>query len=242
MKLIYLWDRILGSKLGYRIQQSVVRKMTPGVIFGEWWPYPAGGQSRRIKKIIELIDSFKPDLIIETGTFIASTTPLLATLSRATVVTIEINPRLAHRNRELFRSRFPHLQIRQVIGSSEIELTKILGTTSKEVRVLAYLDAHWFDYLPVTDEITALSNWGGKFIAVIDDFKVEGDEGYGWDEYRSGHWIGQHLIPNRKNLTVFVPAQNSETEGMGRRGTAYVFGPNVISTENSIDLSGLRQI
>ena len=97
-----LYDYVLGLEVVFRWQQILVRKLNPGAVLGEWWVSPMGGQARRSKKIVEIFDDFKPDLIIETGTFIGSTTPILAMISGVPVVTIEFDKRLALRTEKNF--------------------------------------------------------------------------------------------------------------------------------------------
>ena len=223
-------------------QQRIVRKIHPVSVFGEWWLSPMGGQARRIKKVIELLDEFKPMVIIETGTFIGSTTPLLATLFDVPVFTIEVQERLARRNQKTFSKLFPDLNITQLVGSSELEMKKILEIQPNSSKIFAYLDAHWFDYLPATDELNQLVNWGGEFIALIDDFQNIFDPGYGFDEYRSGQYIGSHLIPKDKGLRVYVPRISSKKEGLARRGTAYIFSKNLLIKYPNLDVSDLVEI
>jgi len=236
------YDYILALNFMINLQSKLVRKLNPISVFGEWWISPMGGQARRVKKVIELVDVFSPDFIIETGTFIGSTTPLLATLFDAPVITIELNERLAKRNKLLFSRLYPSLNINQIVGNSSIELTNILNTISSDKKIFVYLDAHWFDYLPTTDELNTLVAWGGEFIALIDDFKNEFDSGYGFDEYRSGLHVGKDLIPKNSGLHVFVPKINSKKEGLARRGTANVFSKHVISKHPDLFLDDLIKI
>ncbi len=237
-----LYDYLLGLEGIFRLQQILVRKLNPGAILGEWWVVPMGGQARRSKKILEIIDNFKPDLIIETGTFIGSTTPILAIISGVPVVTIEFDKRLALRNKKNFKRLYPALEIEQIIGSSEKELRLYLLGVEKSRKVFAYLDAHWFDYLPVTDELISLVQWGGEFIALIDDFENPYDSGYGFDQYKNGNTIGMHLIPRNLGLRCFVPAIDSAKEGVNKRGTAYVFSKTVLNKENELIVNELREV
>lgn len=201
-----------------------------------------GGQARRTKKIIELLDDFRPDLIIETGTFVGSTSPLLANLFDAPVITIELNPRLAARNRLMFKKLHSNLRIEQVTGNSDTELTRILQGFDQNLKLFAYLDAHWFDYLPTSNELNSLIEWGGDFIALIDDFKNDLHPGYGFDEYRTGTFIGKQLLPKGNGLRLFVPSIDPKKEGLGRRGTAYVLSSNLLSRYPDLDLKGLIEI
>jgi hypothetical protein len=201
-----------------------------------------GGQARRSKKIIELLDEFQPDLIIETGTFIGSTTPLLANLFQTPVITIELNARLAARNRVMFERLHSNLSIRQVTGNSDTELAKILEDLSQKTRLFTYLDAHWFDYLPTTNELNELIKWGGDFIALIDDFKNDLFPEYGFDEYSSGLFIGKQLLPKGAGLKLYVPATDALREGLARRGTGYVFSKDFISNYQNLNLKDLVEI
>ena len=201
-----------------------------------------GGQARRSKKIIELLDEFQPELIVETGTFIGSTTPLLANLFDAPVITIELNSRLAARNKVLFSSLYPYLDITQIIGNSDTELSKILKDLDPGTKLFTYLDAHWFDYLPTANELKTLVEWGGDFIALIDDFKNDLCPGYGYDEYVNGNYVGKHLIPTGAGLRLFVPSVNPDKEGIRKRGTGYVLSSNLLIKYPNLNLSDLFEI
>ena len=144
--------------------------------------------------------------------------------------------------KKMFQRLHPSLEIKQLIGSSEVELKKILSNLDNKIKVFAYLDAHWLEFLPVTDELKTLIEWGGDFIALIDDFKVEHDLGYGFDEYQGDVFIGKHMIPNDANLRVFVPQKPSQLEGLSRRGTAYVFSEQILVKHPNIDLTDLVEI
>ena len=90
--------------------------------------------------------------------------------------------------------------------------------------------------------MSSLINWGGVFIALIDDFKNDLQPGYGFDEYRTGTFIGKQLLPLGLGLRLFVPSIVPEKEGLGRRGTAYVLSNNLLSKYPDLDLNGLIEI
>jgi hypothetical protein len=99
-------------------------------------------------------------------------------------------------------------------------ILKKISPDSKQVLV-AYLDAHWYEQIPTTQELSQLAEWGGPFIALIDDFKVEDDQGYNFDEYDSVT-VGLNLIPKSKELFLFYPNIQSNLEGGARRGLGIV--------------------
>jgi hypothetical protein len=52
-------------------------------------------------------------------------------------------------------------------------------------RPLFYLDAHWYDYWPLCDEIRLISNHLHEAIIIIDDFEVPGRNDCSFDVYKS---------------------------------------------------------
>lgn len=237
-----LFDKCLESNRTYRLQKWLLRRFFHLKVFqGEYWVYPLGGQARRIAKIVNLVDSFKPTLVIETGTYLGTTTPMLANISGVRCVTIEKMARYAMKAKQHFDFNYPDLKIESIVGNSSDELTKLLNDVPpKNERVLAYLDAHWFDYLPTFDELKALMNWGGAFVAIIDDFHVEEDEGYGWDQYINGNKVDKNLVPNE--LMLFVPTTSSKLEGLFRKGTAYVVNEKAIEEIEPMWFKDLRRV
>ena len=88
-------------------------------------------------------------------------------------------------------------------------------------KVIAYLDAHWLDAIPTREELEILINWGGEWIAVVDDFFIPDQPGYGFDQYKDVV-IGITQIPSGSGLEVYVPSESSTYETGARRGTGYI--------------------
>jgi hypothetical protein len=84
-----------------------------------------------------------------------------------------------------------------------------------------YLDAHWGNDLPLFSEIEALNNWGGKFVAVIDDFQIVEDPGYGFDQY-GDQIVGKNAIPLTQKTKLYRLAAPSRSETGSKRGTGIV--------------------
>lgn len=62
-----------------------------------------------------------------------------------------------------------------------------------------------------------------SWIAIIDDFKVEGDEGYKFDSYGTVT-IGEKIVPRiNSDLEIWVPRIPASRETGARSGTGYVF-------------------
>ncbi len=191
--------------------------------------------------IWQIARALKPTVGVETGTFMGSSTPYLATMVEKTMFTIEIDKPTFELVTERFVKNGHQKNIKLVFGDSVIEIQKILNELNpKEDRVLAYLDAHWYDAIPTKEEIESLINWGGSWIAVIDDFKVDSDPGYRFDSYGSIE-IGKDVLPPNKDLRLFVPKASSKYETGRRKGTGYVCMKNdVMILESISDLTEHR--
>jgi predicted O-methyltransferase YrrM len=189
--------------------------------FDLWFSQPLNCQYKRLEFLLNLLRIVKPAVLIETGTYLGSSTILFSQFVNK-VYTIESEQKYF----DISQKRFLNLKltnIEGILGNSELSLELILKKISPDSKqiLVAYLDAHWYEQIPTTQELSQLVEWGGPFIALIDDFKVEDDPGYNFDEYDS-ITVGLNLIPKNKNLFLFYPNIKSSLEGGARRGLGIV--------------------
>lgn len=202
-----------------------------------WSVLPFNGQALRLQKIVELATELRPTVVIETGTYIGSSTPYLASFASNRTYTIEIDSSSAAKANERFRAHHLNSRIELILDDSAVAMQRLLsGLDSQSEIILAYLDAHWLDAIPTKTELQALCDWGGRWIAVIDDFQVPHDPGYSYDEYENTV-IGISEVPKNRNLRVWVPNISSNNETGAKRGTGYVFSPEALKAvgENVFD-------
>jgi predicted O-methyltransferase YrrM len=141
---------------------------------------PALNGMRHRQAIVKaLIACYDPAVIIETGTYKGHTTRFFAARARR-VVTIELNPEFHARAVATFAgtSNVTCLQ-----GSSDQVLNAGIAGVDLSQRTLFYLDAHWNEHLPLLQELEIIATRYPNALVVIDDFKVDGDPGYGFDDY-----------------------------------------------------------
>jgi hypothetical protein len=206
----------------------------------EWFMKPFNGQSQRIKHTIRLVDSFKPTIAIETGTYYGTSTAFLSRLVSGVTYSIEANPKYFEYSKKRLANEKGTVHL--VFGDSSSELPRILeDISSSSNRILAYLDAHWYENVPTQQEIESLMNWGGGWIAIIDDFEIPSDPGYKYDKYEDVT-VGLNLIPKGKNLEVWVSGLDSEYETGAIRGTGYVFTKQTRLGLSELALEDLIQI
>lgn len=195
----------------------------PSDFFDHWSVQPFNGQLVRHETVFRIIKQIMPTVCIKTGTYLGSTTPYLAGYSRSPTHTIEIDPLSAKKSFDRHQKNFSNLNINNILGDSSEEIGKVLKKLdASDQVVLAYLDAHWLDIIPTNKELDSLVCWGGRFVAIIDDFYVPWDSGYGFDQY-GDVVIGETLVPKSSGVRIFASSVESRLETGAKCGTGYVF-------------------
>jgi hypothetical protein len=226
---------------GRTISEVLLEHIEPCRYMDEWYMKPFNGQVRRIQNICLIASAFKPDFCIETGTYLGTTTTFLAGLSDNKTFSFEIDTKSASQAKNRFVNNYPGLNIDLIHGDSAVELPKILKTLSQDKKIFVYLDSHWVHDVPTAQEITILSAWGKNWIAVIDDFKIDHDPGYGFDAYDQVE-VGPEVVPRINGLEVWVPKEKSKFETGARRGTGYIFTELSVKHMNHDILQNLVKI
>jgi cephalosporin hydroxylase len=226
---------------GRVISEIFLEHIQPYQYMDEWHMKPFNGQVRRIQNICLITSAFKPDFCIETGTYLGTTTTFLAGLSNSKTFTFEINSKSASQAKKRFVNNYPCLDIDLITGNSAVELPKILQNLHRNKKIFVYLDSHWVHEVPTAQEINILNAWGKNWIAVIDDFKIDHDPGYGFDAYDQVE-VGPEVVPRINGLEVWVPKEKSKFETGARRGTGYIFTELSIKSMNHEILQNLIKI
>jgi hypothetical protein len=176
------------------------------------------GQWGRCAMFCELNAMYSFELIIETGTYMGTTTAFLATNSGARVVTIEsdeLNYLYARVHLET------HARVRLIHGNSASALPELVdGLEERPRHPFFYLDAHWEEYLPLAEEVATAFGSFAEPIVMIDDFRVPDDAGYAYDSYPAGalteEWLrGKGVLDG---LAVGYPNLPSRLESGRKRG------------------------
>lgn len=215
----------LKRKILVGLPTLIMHKFPPYAYMDSWYAQSFNGQIRRTAKIVEIAENFNPTTIVETGTFLGSSTAALSSLTDGSVYTLEINNKFAQKAKTRFLKNHSHRKIELITGdSTEVLMTLLpkLNAESDNSRVMFYLDAHWEERIPTYDELIIIDSHLDNWVAIIDDFKVEHDLGYGYDNYPSGS-VDLTVIPRSLDVEVWVPKGFSKYETGAKRGTAYVF-------------------
>jgi hypothetical protein len=179
------------------------------------------GQQARVALFENIVAECSPVAIVETGTYIGTTTERLAA-TQIPIYSVENNPRAYGfaRNR-LWRRRNVHLKR----GDSRAALRAWLNGPLHNYsggHLLFYLDAHWWGSdLPLNEEIDIIFSHCSKAIVMIDDFSVPFDDGYSYDDYGDGKVLAPAYIEpavRSFQLRAFYPSTPSAKETGARRG------------------------
>ncbi len=169
-----------------------------------------------------LIATLKPAAIVETGTYLGTTTEWLAAFQYP-VFTIESDPE----NHGYATQRLAHTPNVSVIhGDSRTALLSLVEANLAawaDQTVLFYLDAHWNDDLPLLGELDIIFGRLQKAIVVIDDFEVPDDPDYGFDIYETGESLSLNLLRQaleQHHLRIQYPRLRAVEETGQRRGCA----------------------
>jgi len=212
--------------------------LRPGIALGFG---PLNGQEIRQSVLEALMRAVPFDLIIETGTYRGTTTEWLRGRSTAPIVTIEISRRFyAYSRRRL--ATLPAIRI--VLGESSAEIRRLAASPKHDrgATVFAYLDAHWGSTLPVRCELLELLTGWDSLCVVIDDFKVPGDPGYGYDDYGQGLVLEESVLSGLplEGCSLFFPRAPASEETGYRRGWAVLCRGDALLRE-LVSLDGLTR-
>lgn len=171
-------------------------------------------------EIQKLIEKFKVKTIIETGTYLGATTKRFSVMAEEvhTVELIQQNHDYAKDNLMGFHNAFFY------IGSSEDVLSRIVPPI-KGRSLLFFLDAHFYDFCPLIEELKVIADNGIKPVIVIHDWKVDNRPELGYDSYNGQDftfdWIQQH-VESIYGVNGYEYHFNGKSEG-AQRGVIYIY-------------------
>jgi hypothetical protein len=190
---------------------------------------PLNGQAFRRLMVEGIINACDLRTVIETGAYRGTTTEFFAERFER-VWTIEHTPRYYWYTRLRMLRRSSVNVVRGDSRAALLELARDSSITSAPT--LFYLDAHWDADLPLAEEIEIIAQHWRTWVAVIDDFKVPGDDGYGFDTYGPNATLDAEYCSkiDVAGLRLFYPALHSTFESGCRRGSAVLVNDEALAT------------
>ncbi|MDQ3623233.1 MAG: hypothetical protein M3463_12190 [Verrucomicrobiota bacterium] len=128
------------------------------------------GQAARKQIFRDLISTFDFQQIFETGTWTGDTTAYMAETSKLPVSSTELSHRF-HALAKIRLADFERITLENLDSRRFIEkLIKDSNLTS--ARSFFYLDAHWYDDLPLKEEVDLIAQHWDQSVIMVDDFQV----------------------------------------------------------------------
>lgn len=182
---------------------------------------PKNGQAARLEITREIFELCGIERVIETGAFRGATTSYLAQFGKP-VVTIEISPRFAAYVRARLRA-LPNVEVRNANSVDGLKSIVAAGVGLQDTTFI-YLDAHWYDYLPLREELELVFANFSRAIVMIDDFAVPDDPGYAFDDYGPGKALTMDYVAGTSigAPNFFLPVVRGQWETGARRGTVVI--------------------
>jgi hypothetical protein len=191
------------------------------VVAMPWWVKPMNSQASRLKLTRQLIERCAVERIVETGTYLGTTTEFFAQFG-VPVITAESDVNLGLNASQRLK-QYKNVRVR-VCDSVKMLKELIEEPIDRSVPTLFYLDAHWHAHLPLREEIEIVTAHFARALILVDDFAVPHDPGYGYDDYGPGKALTLDYLRDVKTspLTIYFPSTRSQRETGARRGCVVV--------------------
>jgi predicted O-methyltransferase YrrM len=176
-------------------------------------PYFFNRQRLRVRTFLEINSRIEFDNFVETGTYLGMTTRFFSETARAhgaRVYSCELNEGyFSIATRVLRDLTNVHLH-----RGDSAEFIRWLSDKISDAVNFVYLDAHWYNYLPLQDELSVVLSWKNT-VVMIDDFRVPFDDDFGWDKYDEVREISMKYIEGSiGNKPVYFPSYPAHKEGV----------------------------
>src|SRR5271167_2474652 len=114
------------------------------------WGGAFNGQAERRATFLEMLERLQPSALIETGTYRGTSTDFMARHFTGPIHSCEIDRRCFLGSRRKL-ARFPQVELAR--SDSRPFLRYVLARLVPAAPLLIYLDAHWWEDLPLAEEI-----------------------------------------------------------------------------------------
>jgi hypothetical protein len=164
-----------------------------------------------------MLNGFGFDGFVETGSFLGETCLLVLQQTDLPVWSCEVHEDHAAMAKRALREFASRVTLTREDSRPFLEA---VFRAHPGRRFLFYLDAHWWEDIPLRDELRLILNQARSFVIVIDDFRVPHDPGFGFDTYGECalemEWIAPALEGHR--VDVWYPSYAARSETGFRRG------------------------
>jgi len=169
------------------------------------------------KEFLSLRDKWNITNAVETGSYMFGTTLWLSD-NFDKVYTFEIDNDLYKYGQTKISNK---TNIKSYLSNSAEGLVQIINEI--DGNTIFFLDAHWYDYCPLLDELEIISKLKHTPIIAIHDFKTPYPH-LGYDSYKEDDFTIDFIVDKLKKIypNGFDYHYNNETEGGASRGLIFI--------------------
>jgi hypothetical protein len=226
---------LVPTRLGdaIRARQSFYRR----------WAFHGDAVYQRL--ILELIDGLGVTDFVETGTYLGDSTRFVAEKRPSLrIASCEIDRRYYERAMRRLQG-YPGVHLAQM--SSHDFIRAWVAAWEPRWRPLFFLDAHWYDFWPLADELAAISCKPLSAVVVIDDMKVPGRSDFAFDTYGEGSdavacdlELVARALGNGRRYNALLP-RYSAADAFTDQGDGVLAGHGVVFQELGDEVDRLVQ-
>lgn len=160
---------------------------------------------------------FQCTSFVETGTLYGRTTGYVRKAFQTPVFTSEINRtyHIVSRANLLWGTK-----ITQYRANSPDFLREVCNTPEIGDNPMFYLDAHWYDYVPLPEELGVIRDSHDKAVIVIDDFYIPWEPSFRYDDYPTLRIdldaVNSALKSRKQEVSVYLPGYKPDLDPKGR--------------------------
>lgn len=126
--------------------------------------------------LLEVISTFKVSSFIETGTHMGHSTTFVTSMKKSLkIFSCEINKDFFNISKDALKS---YRNISVYNENSPVFLRNLIQSNTIGSLPLFFLDAHWYEYWPLRDELNIITSSLDKAIIIVDDVKIPGREDF----------------------------------------------------------------
>jgi hypothetical protein len=177
MKVPYFWSRWATTRplpSSIRTAEALAKWGKTQRVIG------FNGQAIRAFILQNLARRFECTRFVETGTSFGHTAGYVNRAFGLPVISCELTA-FRHWVSRLNLAPLPSVRLHQ--ASSPDFLRRVLPSVAADETPMVYLDAHWYEYLPLEDELEILAELCPRAVVAIDDFHIPHRPGFAFDEY-----------------------------------------------------------
>ncbi|GEM_PF-872171 len=210
------------TSIKYRVARSLGKRF-PRTIFhsrrllngARGLPIYLNKNKKRAEIVRQLLNEIDFKNIVETGTFLGYSTHFFCGIAERRGIKV-FSAEISDDYWRLSRALLARRKNLRLYHSDSVSMLRSIRPALGNELTFFYLDAHWRDYLPLRDELASIDLRHG--LAMIDDFRVPGDDLFGYDTYKDVAIAIELIADLTDDMSVFFPAYPAAEEGYRPRG------------------------